>query len=200
MKRYLLLSLTLLAIGMWIVGDALARGGRGGGGGGGGGGGRGGGGGGGSAFRGGGGGGGGRTPSMSRPSGGMSRPSGGGGGMSRPGGGSASGARPGGGAVARPGGSRPSIGTLPTPGGRPVQVPVRGPAAEVWRAAVRDPVVPAGDPAVRLAAAAPGRAEVPPAAVVGHRSDNWTTSSACLAPAAAVAAASTARALGLAAA
>jgi hypothetical protein len=43
-----------------------------------------------------------------------------------------------------------------------VGVPVLGPAAEVWRAAARGPV------------------EVSLVAVVGHRSDNWTTSSVCL--------------------
>ncbi len=89
MKRFFLISISVLSICMWMTGDALARGGRGGGGGGGGGGGRGGGGGasrggggGGGGYRGGGGGGGasrsaaGRTPSMSRPSGGGgSRPS-----------------------------------------------------------------------------------------------------------------------------
>ena len=114
MKRYILLAIGLVAIGAWISGDLLARGGRGGGGfSGGGGGGRGGGGGG--AHVGGGG---------ARPSGGGARPSGGNFSghtptMSRPsGGGNAS--------IQRPSGGRQSLGKLPTPGGNNVARPGGG--------------------------------------------------------------------------
>ncbi len=121
MKRFFLITISVLSIGMWMAGDVSGRGGSGGGGRGGGGGGGARGGGGGGRPGGGGGAGAGRTPSMSRPS--TSRPSGGGGG-GRPGGGSYAGARPGGsarpggggsGQINRPQGNRPALGNLPTP-------------------------------------------------------------------------------------